>query len=66
MADAEAAAAAGTQFLGDKGHQPLQLPRLDSDVVHDGAFPDEVVVTDPTAQDGSDPAALYDEVGNFA
>jgi len=64
MADAEAAAAAGTQFLGDAGLQPLQLPRLDSQVVHDGPFADEVVVTDPTAQDGSDPAALYDEVGN--
>lgn len=64
MADAEAAAAAGTQFLGDKGLQPLQLPRLDSDMVHDGPFPDEVTVDDPTAQDGSDPQALYDANGD--
>jgi hypothetical protein len=64
MADAAAAAAAGTQFLGDKGQQPLQLPRLDSDMVHDGPFPDEVVVETPSAQDGSDPLALYDLEGN--
>jgi hypothetical protein len=61
MADAEAAAAAGTQFLGDRGQQPLQLPRLDEDVVHDGPFADEVVVDDPTSQDGSDPVANWDE-----
>jgi hypothetical protein len=63
MADAQAAAEAGTQFLGDHGQQPLQLPRLDSDMVHDGPFPDEVTVTTPSAQDGSDPQALYDLTG---
>ncbi len=64
MADAVAAAEAGTQFMGDHGQQPLQLPRLDSDMVHDGPFPDEVTVTTPSAQDGSDPQALYDANGD--
>lgn len=66
MANGASAAAAGTQFLGDVGRQPLQLPRLDSDVVHDGPFPDEVVVTDPTSQDGSSPVANHDDERNDA
>jgi len=66
MSHGGTAAAQGTQFLGDIGRQPLQLPRLDSDVIHDGPFPDEVVVDDPTSHDGSDPVANYDDERNDA